>query len=354
MNRAGTTYSLALPRSIVGRPSAAEKARYDSEVSAWCEGILELRSTLDFPVSSRGWCYVMEHQGLRKGDFDKAQELINLCRKDGRLPLDICAEDGSREFEGSEHLDSDDPEQEAESLVDLVVGYYQDYHPRSFWDDQRYYLQLLVEKVDLKGLFGGICREYRIRYGNAKGWSDLNSRAAMMRRFKAAEERGQIPVLLYCGDHDPAGLLISDALRSNMEDLAVVIGWRPDHLIIDRFGLNRDFIDRYQLTWIDRLVTGSNNDLADPHHRDHRKPYVQSYLAAHGPRKVEANALVVQAEAGRQLLRETIAKYLPPDAPEAYERSLEDAREELRLAVVKRLRELADEAWDDEPSEPHD
>jgi len=34
--------------------------------------------------------------GLRKGDFDAAENLITACRKSGELPLDICAEDASR------------------------------------------------------------------------------------------------------------------------------------------------------------------------------------------------------------------------------------------------------------------
>ena len=48
---------------------------------------------MDFDVGSRGWCYMLERHGLRKGDFDDAQRLINTCRKSGDLPLDICAED---------------------------------------------------------------------------------------------------------------------------------------------------------------------------------------------------------------------------------------------------------------------
>jgi len=44
-----------------------------------------------------------------------------------------------------------------------------------------------------------------------------------MRRFKQWEARGKRPVLLYCGDHDPGGLLISDSLRSNIAELAKAV-----------------------------------------------------------------------------------------------------------------------------------
>jgi hypothetical protein len=41
---------------------------------------------------------------------------------------------------------------------------------------------------------------------NFKGWSDLNSRAAMMQRFAEHERQGRRCVALPCGDHDPGGL----------------------------------------------------------------------------------------------------------------------------------------------------
>ena len=84
--------SLTLPRRSRGYQSEAAKARYQADVEAFCEAMREINSRLDFKVSSRGWCYVLENEGgLSKGDFDRAQDLINDCRKSGDLPLDICA-----------------------------------------------------------------------------------------------------------------------------------------------------------------------------------------------------------------------------------------------------------------------
>jgi hypothetical protein len=65
---------------------------------------------------------------------------------------------------------------------------------------------------------------------------------------------------------------------------------------------------------------------------------VQSYLHTYRARKVEANALVVRPEAGRQLCRNTILKYLPADAPERYREALAAHREEAREAIEHRLR----------------
>jgi len=134
-------------------------------------------------------------------------------------------------------------------------------------------------------------------------------------------------VLLLCNDHDPGGLHISETMRSNLNDLSAQVGWSPDNLIIDRFGLNADFIEANNLTWIDD----------DRRHPDHFKPYVQNYLAAFGARKCEANALVVVPEIGRQLCRDAILRYVDATAPRHYQRRLERARRALRRIINEML-----------------
>jgi hypothetical protein len=86
-----------LPKRLPGRQSAETEAAYQRRLAKFCQLILQIKSSINFEVSSRGWCYLLEQHGLRKGDFDRAQKLIGDCRKDGSLPLDICAEDETRE-----------------------------------------------------------------------------------------------------------------------------------------------------------------------------------------------------------------------------------------------------------------
>jgi hypothetical protein len=294
---------------------------------------------LDFQVSGRGWCYLLEEHGLAKGDFNAAQRLINDCRKSGLLPLDICAEDGKREFDHLERIDTTTPEREARVIVDMVRLLPRRYTPVSFWEAQTHYVQMLVEKIDLRSLFSRVCSHYRVPLANAAGWADINSRAAMMRRFATWQERGKQCVLLYCGDHDPGGLNISGFLRANLADLSDAVGWSPDDLIIDRFGLNFDFIEAQGLTWIDNLETGSGGRLDDPGHADHLKPYVQDYIRRFGVRKVEANALVTRPEAGRELCREAILRYVAENAPERYLEELKPLRDEVGARVLELLAE---------------
>lgn len=169
-----------------------------------------------------------------------AQKLINECRKSGLLPLDICCDDERRSADGLEEIDEDRVEDHAAGIINYIRTGHRYYTPVSFWEDQNTYIEMAVEKVDLKSLFAPVCESFRIPVRNVSGWSDINSRAAMMRRFADREAKGKTCVLLSCGDHDPGGLHFSDRLRSNLTDLEAAVGWSPGNLVIDRFGLDFD------------------------------------------------------------------------------------------------------------------
>lgn len=326
-----------LPKRRKGRQSSREEVLYELQVDKFCDRMLQIRSQLDFEVGSRGWCYILEEHGLRKGDFAAAQELITELRRTGKLPLDICADDESRETIGLESLADDDVDDEADFWIDHLRKAHELYLPISFWDDKDVYIEVGVEKLDLRSLFEPVCKEYRVPITNLKGWGDLNSRARIMRHFAEHEAAGRQCVFLVCGDHDPAGLFITDSIRKMMFDLSGAVGWSPADLIIKRFGLNKDFIDEHGLTWIDNLETSSGGNLNDRNHSDHKKEYVQNYIAQYGVKKCEANALVVQPNLGRDLCRNAILEYLDEDSPEEYEDRLEPYREQLREALDARI-----------------
>lgn len=289
----------------------------------------ELSDQIGFKVSSRGWAYIMEQNGyVTKDQFDKVENLINRCRKDGYLPVDFTAEDSARDFKEVHEPTSGT---HAAFLARwLNYGYRcEDWFDPDWWEGEEYYIQMIVEKIDLVTLFQPVCRKYHIPIANARGWSSINQRAEYARRFKEAEDKGLKCVLLYCGDHDPDGLRISETLRKNLDDVKNIHwedgtnGYDPRDLEIERFGLNYDFIVGNNLTWIDNLVTGGG-ELAKmvggqviqgftkngrPHPNFHL-PYLQEYLKKVGVRKCEANALVVAPDAGRFLCEKAIISYL--------------------------------------------
>jgi hypothetical protein len=301
----------------------------------------KLSNKIGFKVSSRGWAYILENHGFcTKDQFSKVEELINRCRKNGLLPVDFVAEEKSREFD-CVHTPTDDSYPEhIRKWVEASFDCYR-YYALDWWENEEYYIQMIVEKVDLVNLFSDLCNRYHIPIANARGWSSILQRAEYCRRFKEAEDKGLQCVLLYCGDHDPDGLRISDTIRTNLEDIQHITwddgthGYDPENLIIERFGLDYDFIIKNKLTWIDNLITGNTKkkmDLGDPKHPNHNLPYVKNYLKKVGRRKCEANSLVTAPEAGRELCRKTIVKYLGEDALDRFAAKRKVVKDE--IAVV--------------------
>lgn len=329
--------NITIPALKRGRLTAEGQKQKQKALELFASQILAINGTLPFKVSSRGWCYVMEKHGLMKGAFSKAEDLINDCRKSGLLPIDITERDVSRSTFNIQQVDFAAIDQEIDWRKENLLKECDDYSPISFWDDQDYYIEVFVEKIDLRSLFLPVCEEYYIPITNVKGWCDIHTRADVMKRFQAQERLGKQCILLYCGDHDPFGLIISETLMKNFADLSKAVGWSPDNLIIDRFGLNSDFIEANNITWIDNLETSSGKDLASPKHKNHYDVNVQNYLKRFGARKAEGNALVVRVEQGQQLMRGAINKYIDHQSLVEYEKN--------RAVSVNELKSLINDKW---------
>ena len=330
------------PRRRPGNIKEKDLIKYENRVSDFIKTLISIQSGLDFKMSARGWCYVIEGKNLiNKSDFDACEKLINTCRKNGMLPNGFIAGDKSRGFSCVERFpDFTTPEEEAECILVSVQTAHRNYIPKSFWDDQPCYVQMLVEKVDLISLFYPICEKYKIPISNARGWSVIGQRKELAFRFKRYEKQGKIPVLLYCGDFDPKGLQISNTLKSNLDSIYRATEWKTDNLVIDRFGLNYDFIIENNLTWIDNLITGSGGDLSNTKHRDHFQAYVQDYVAQYGAKKCEANAIVVVPEMGRELCEAAINKYISAESVNEYRQYIHDQQNEVWLAVQRLLENM--------------
>jgi hypothetical protein len=309
----------------------------DNKLREFAHELQRMSQSIGFKVSARGWCYLLEQaRMINKNGFDKAENLINDCRKKGFLPVDFVAEEDARAFSGVKNKTDGTIKSVLQWMCSNGLTGHRYYVP-DWWDGEDYYVQMLVEKIDLKTLFEPVASEYHIPIANTKGWSSILQRAEYARRFKEAEARGLTCVVLYCGDHDPDGLRISDTIRKNLEQLAEIEwddgteGYDPANLKIVRFGLNYDFITQQGYTWIDNLITGSGKNLASPGHPNFNLKYVQEYLRRIGARKCEANAIVTTPGAARELVRDAI------------EAIVGDARErfaEKRLHVEKRYAEL--------------
>lgn len=303
--------------------------------------MINISDKIGFKVSARGWCYIAEMEGIiDKSQFNKVENAINRCRKMGLLPVDFVAEESQRAFEGIVKKSGGTVLGTLKSMLDDVIEGHRFFTP-DYYKDEEYYIQMVVEKIDLKTLFGPICEKYLIPIANSAGWSSILQRAEYCKRFKKAQDAGLKCVLLYCGDHDPDGLRISDTIRKNLQQVSNVIwsdgqvGFDPYDLEIKRFGLEKDFIDEHNFTWIDNLVTGSGKNLADPSHKNYKLTYLQNYLRDIGERKCEANVLVTNPEIAREFVENIVIDYLGEDAPDRFEKKREEIKRQYDLLLDK-------------------
>ena len=310
----------------------------------FADQLTALTNKVGMKLSSRGWAYQLEgFRIINKNQLDMVENIINECRKKGYLPIDFVATEEARKFSGVEIPNSNSPVKNLKSWLTGTLNSAEYYTP-DWWYGEKYYIQMLVEKIDIKNLFEPVCQEYHIPIATSKGWSSIIQRGEYAKRFKEAEEMGLKCVLLYCGDHDPDGLRISKFIKKNLMDIADVYwddgteGYDPYDLVVDRFGLNYDFIVKNDLTWIENLITGKKtlpNDLSDPKHPNHNMSYVQDYLRNVGAKKCEANALIVRKEEGRQLCRNAIEGYVGAGALDRFEAKRQLVRDEINAFFEK-------------------
>lgn len=309
-----------VPHGKLGNPT------YELRLRDFAKEILVINSQRTNPVkySSRGWSYLLEGLGkIHKGEFRASEKAINDCRKIGLLPIDFVKgdQDETRRFQGI--IEASDPAQALREIKEKVKSLLDNlaFLSTDFWIGEKYYLMMCVEKGDILELFKPVCDKYHVPIVSSKGWAPILLRAHIAVLAQKAEARGLTPVLLLFYDHDPAGLKITARFRKNLRDCKRGTGWSPDKLVIDRFGLNREEIEKYNLTWIENLRTGSGRESGDT-----------KYILKYGRRKCESNALFKNDEtlkAAEEICRNAIEKYYGPDAKERFKRKEEQSRQKL-------------------------
>ncbi len=309
----------ALPRMGSGRVSEAKRLQFHAgvrEVVAWMRRYV---AQLGFAPVARSWLYALESEGIiTKGDFTWAGKWLADRRKEGLIPFELVGADSTRALSGHDAHDKEEtPREYINRQLRVSLDLAKRYWPNSYWKNQKWFPIIWTEKRDLIKLFEPELPQAVRRFAS-KGQADVNSRVALIEECIWAESEGLYPVILYCGDLDPMGVKMSDAIAENLRPLAKVLGWEAglDEMVfmnyIVRFGLNAEFVDNAGLLWIDGLETSSGDNLADPNHKHHQFPYVQDYLREYGTKKVEANALIANPTAARALMREELWQWLSP------------------------------------------
>jgi hypothetical protein len=108
------------------------------------------------------------------------------------------------------------------------------------WKKQLYRPEVWIEKDALVGVIESACDELSVNYFSCRGYGSQSELWRAGRRFASYVQRGQRPIVLHFGDHDPSGVHMTE---DNSKRLAVFAGVEVQ---VVRIALNLDQIERYR------------------------------------------------------------------------------------------------------------
>jgi hypothetical protein len=106
------------------------------------------------------------------------------------------------------------------------------------WEGQPRRPEVWIEKDALVGVIENVCRENDVPYFSCRGYTSQSEVWQAAMRLRGYARRGQRPVILHLGDHDPSGI---DMTRDIDDRLTLFMGG----VEVDRLALNMDQVDRY-------------------------------------------------------------------------------------------------------------
>lgn len=164
----------------------------------------------------------------RVSEYKRLGSIINDARLAGLIDWDAIV-DRTRELRRLSHWST--PDEIIESAA------------RSFrvdkWKDQEYRPEVWIEKDALVGVIAGVCERNDIPYFSCRGYTSQSEMWGAAQRLQEWTQRGQVPVILHLGDHDPSGKDMTRDIRERLEMFT------NDALKVDRLALNFDQIEQY-------------------------------------------------------------------------------------------------------------
>ncbi len=106
-----------------------------------------------------------------------------------------------------------------------------------YWQNQRQRVELWIEKDALLGVIEDTCENWDCPYFSCRGYPSTSELHEASRRIKRFNARGQGFKILYCGDHDPSGLNMGEAITQTLMDFGAKFEFK-------RIALNMEQIER--------------------------------------------------------------------------------------------------------------
>ena len=110
------------------------------------------------------------------------------------------------------------------------------------WRNQQNRVEVWIEKDALTGVIADVCDEFDVPYFACRGSVSQSAMYEAANRLRRAADRGQRPIILHLGDHDPSGI---DMTRDNQDRLNMMIGVGTAE--VRRIALNMDQVNELNL-----------------------------------------------------------------------------------------------------------
>lgn len=231
--------------------------------------------------------------------YKRIGSIINDGRMAGEIDWDAI-EDRTRNLRKLPHWNS------PADIMGAVVSQYRE----DKWDSQPFRVEVWIEKDALVGVIADVCDEFQVPYFACRGYNSQSEQWAAGRRFAEYADRGQEPVVLHLGDHDPSGI---DMTRDNEARLSVFAGVPVE---VRRLALNWDQVKHYNPPPNPAKMTDSR---------------AEGYVKTFGRDSWELDALEPQVIA--KLVSSAIDDLRDPDAWDLATGREDEGKAELRTAM---------------------
>ena len=230
--------------------------------------------------------------------YKRLGNIINDARLAGKISW-YSIVDRTRTLRGLTHNESP-----SEAIDEALKDYQID-----MWSDQRYHVEVWVEKDALIGVIEKACTEYDVNFFSCRGYSSQSEMWRAARRLQVYYSENKIPVILHLSDHDPSGM---DMAR-DIQDRLRLFGTRLDY---KRLALTMDQVEEY-------TPPPNPAKLSDTR--------ANGYIIEFGNESWELDRL--EPAVIKDLIQENIIKYIDWDLWESRQEEMDDNREALRKIV---------------------
>ena len=192
----------------------------------------------------------------------------------------------------------------------------------ALWNGQQYRPEVWVEKEALISIVDQGAAPWRVPTFACKGYVSQSEMYAAAKRMESRFASGLTPIVIHLGDHDPSGV---DMTRDIRDRLSLMAG---EDVQVIRIALTMEQIQEQNPPPNPAKITDSR---------------ATDYIAEYGQESWELDAL--DPAYLRDLIQDTIARYVDTDAYQAAEEHEEENEDRIRT-ITDRWADL-DARWDD-------